>query len=220
MRAGVVLCPGRTGDVDGLAWLTDALEAAGAAVEPVVYDPAARYLEGDVPVALAARERLHERLGPDAPVYACGHSRGGTVALLAAAEDDGWGGVMALSATSDQRHLVRGLREFAPSRHATMISARGGVTPEADAGYYRRTSPLLQAARITCPVLLVHGTLDLVVPHDHSRWLADELTDVELVLLEGLGHFFDRPYRGNDFPAVIEPVTGWMARHTPTRSLT
>jgi hypothetical protein len=39
-------------------------------------------------------------------------------------------------------------------------------------------------------------------------------------LLEGLGHFFDRPYRGNDFPAVIEPVTGWMARHTQTRSLT
>jgi pimeloyl-ACP methyl ester carboxylesterase len=219
MSPGVVLCPGRSGDLEGLAWLAGGLEAAGAVVEAVAYDPAASYLEGDVPLALAARERLRERLGPEASLVACGHSRGATVALLAAVEDHGWAGVAALSATADQRRLVCGLRDFAPSRYATLLAARGGRTPEQDPGYYARTSPLLQAERISCPVLLVHGTLDLVVPHDHARWLADELPDGELALLDGLGHFFERTYHGHDFAAVLDPLTGWLVRHT-TRSLT
>jgi pimeloyl-ACP methyl ester carboxylesterase len=219
MNAGVVLCPGRTGDLQGLTWLTTALGAAGAVVEPVRYDPEARYLEGDVPLALAARDRLRDVLGPDAPLFACGHSRGGTVALLAAAEDDGWDGVIALSATTDQQRLVAGLRDFAPSRYAAMVAARGGASPEQDPGHYRRTSPLLRAGQITCPVLLVHGTLDLVVPHDHALWLGDVLGDVELVLLDGLGHFFERTYSGHDFIAVTQPIADWMRRHT-TRSLT
>lgn len=210
-----MLCPGRTGDLDGLSWLTSALCGAGATVEPVQYDPAARYLEGDAPLALAARDRLRATLGPDAPLFACGHSRGGTVALLAGAADDGWTGIVALSATTDQRRLLDGLRDFAPSRHATMLAARG-ATPDEDPGYYRRTSPLLLADEITCPVLLVHGTLDLVVPHDHAVWLAEALGDAELVLLDGLGHFFEKTYYAHDFTAATRPIGSWLHRHTVT----
>jgi dipeptidyl aminopeptidase/acylaminoacyl peptidase len=97
-----------------------------------------------------------------------------------------------------------------------MISARG-ATPEEDPDYYRRTSPLQHAAGVACPVLLVHGTLDLVIPHDHSLWMAAALRDaghgdVELELLEHVGHFFERTYSGYVFDDVAALVTAWLTR--------
>lgn len=209
--AGVVLCPGRDGDASGLAWLAESLRAAGAAVLPVSYGDG-RYVADDVPVARAAGEALRATLGLSAPVVVAGHSRGGTVALLAAAAG-GWDGAIALSATTDQVRLVEGLAAFAPSRYRTMIAARR-ATPAEDPGYYAATSPLLQASSFDCPVLLVHGTLDLVVPHDHTLWMQEALDaaggEVELHLVTGAGHFFERTYHGYAFAEVADAVAGWL----------
>jgi dipeptidyl aminopeptidase/acylaminoacyl peptidase len=199
-----------------LAWLADGLRAAGAAVAPVTYDDDGAFLVDDAEQALAAREALRAELGPDAPVVVAGHSRGGTVALLAAATQEGWSGVAALSPTTDQVRLVAGLRDFAPSRYAQMIAMRG-CTPEEDPGYYRRTSPLHRAGTLRVPVLLLHGDTDLVVPHDHSLWMAEALADaghddVEVVVLPGVGHFFERNYTGYVFDDVVEHVSRWALR--------
>lgn len=43
-------------------------------------------------------------------------------------------------------------------------------------------------ADVRCPVLLVHGDDDRVVPVAHSRWLAKELPDAELRVVAGEGH--------------------------------
>lgn len=43
------------------------------------------------------------------------------------------------------------------------------------------------ASQVRCPVLLIHGTDDLIVPLEYSEELA-RLTDGELVVLEGSGH--------------------------------
>jgi pimeloyl-ACP methyl ester carboxylesterase len=57
----------------------------------------------------------------------------------------------------------------------------------------RRLLPELQApppdlAAIRCPVLLVWGTRDRMVPHTGARVLLDALAGTEVVLLEGVGH--------------------------------
>lgn len=48
-------------------------------------------------------------------------------------------------------------------------------------------------AAVSCPVLLLHGEADAVIPPSASRWLADRLPDAELALVPGCGH--DLPLR-------------------------
>ncbi len=43
-------------------------------------------------------------------------------------------------------------------------------------------------AAISVPTVIVHGTLDVIVPLETARTLASELPDCELVVLEGVGH--------------------------------
>jgi pimeloyl-ACP methyl ester carboxylesterase len=57
----------------------------------------------------------------------------------------------------------------------------------------RRLLPELQApppdlAAIRCPVLLVWGTRDRMVPHTGARVLLEALADTEVALLDGVGH--------------------------------
>lgn len=57
---------------------------------------------------------------------------------------------------------------------------------------YAEASPLLRMTAATAPLLLIHGTIDDVVPADHARWMAGAAeplgAPVEMVLLEGVGH--------------------------------
>jgi pimeloyl-ACP methyl ester carboxylesterase len=43
-------------------------------------------------------------------------------------------------------------------------------------------------AQVSAPVLLLHGEDDRIVPHEHSRWLAQRLPRAELSLQPGHGH--------------------------------
>lgn len=66
------------------------------------------------------------------------------------------------------RSPIRGL--------ATLLMALRGCDIRAD------------ALRVRCPVLVVAGTADPVVPVEQARWLAEHLPDVELRALPGVGH--------------------------------
>ncbi|GAB3442646.1 hypothetical protein GCM10027517_20000 [Phycicoccus ginsengisoli] len=102
------------------------------------------------------------------------------------------------------------------------------------------TTPVEEVcARVRCPVLLVHGTADLISPPAVSRRLA-ELTGGEVLLLEGGGHgflardpvkvnhvlraFTERvtapPSAGVDGPATDPRTTTWRrASRRPPRAL-
>jgi dipeptidyl aminopeptidase/acylaminoacyl peptidase len=72
------------------------------------------------------------------------------------------------------------------------------------------------AERIKTPVLLVHGTLDLVAPHDHSQWMYEALVKAghpraKLELLRGAGHFFEVGFSGYRHDRVVELTTNWFA---------
>lgn len=216
-RFGVVLCPGRLNEPRSLSWLAAPLACSGGFVAAVSYPDRGRYLVDDAAAAIELGQRIRNELPDQAPCFVVGHSRGGTVSLLTAAWHEGWDGAIALSPTTHQERLVRGLALFAPTRYELMIAMRG-CAPDEDPDYYDHTSPALHADELRVPVLLVHGTLDLVVPHDHSIWLKEGLTDVdgadvELVLLDGVGHFFERMYSGYALDEVARIVVEWATRH-------
>jgi pimeloyl-ACP methyl ester carboxylesterase len=56
-----------------------------------------------------------------------------------------------------------------------------------------------RVGEVSCPVLLLHGEEDRVIPCDASRWLAANLPNAKLVTLAGAGH--DLPLRHADWVA-------------------
>ena len=60
-------------------------------------------------------------------------------------------------------------------------------------------------ATITAPVLLVHGSGDLVVPSAHSEWLARHVAGAQLRVLPGEGHI-------SVLPAAAIQALEWLAQ--------
>lgn len=60
-------------------------------------------------------------------------------------------------------------------------------------------------ATITAPVLLVHGSGDLVVPSAHSEWLARHVAGAQLRVLPGQGHI-------SVLPAAAIQALEWLAQ--------
>ncbi len=54
------------------------------------------------------------------------------------------------------------------------------------------------------PVLIVHGTSDIVVPVDHASRIHEQAPDAELHILEGAGHQLRRD------PDAMDIVFGWL----------
>ena len=86
-------------------------------------------------------------------------------------------------------------RGHAPIRsalHRHLVAPNDG-SPESEAAF-AALSPIHRAERITKPLLLMHGTDDLVVPVAQSEALATRIRasggDVDLVVYEGEGHGF------------------------------
>lgn len=80
--------------------------------------------------------------------------------------------------------------------------------PVKDAAQFRATSPLLQASRITQPLLLAYGGADRRVPLVHGRKFYDAVRqtnkDVEWVVYEGEGHGWATAQTRIDFWGRVE----------------
>jgi len=104
------------------------------------------------------------------PVYAFGVTLGASTAIQYAAIDDRCKGVMAMAPFKDMAGIARGeILLMAPTmskKDYEAVIARageiGGFDP-ADA------SAVKAAAQLKVPLLLVHGSLDLIVPVEHSK---------------------------------------------------
>lgn len=216
-RPALVLSPARLRNIKGLEWLSRSLAERGYVVL------AQRYREGDVRYQLRDVDDIRHAISylesftdVDAGrLGIIGHSRGASASLRAAAKDLRVRSTVALSPPTDHARYMRGVREYAPSRYAVMLKAYGG-SPEETPDYYHAISAVNYAAQIKTPVLLVHGTGDLLAPHDHSQWMYDALVKagnprVKIELLPGLGHWFEDGYGGYRFERVSELVSQWFA---------
>lgn len=68
---------------------------------------------------------------------------------------------------------------------------------------------LNRLAEIRQPVLIIHGTEDIVLPYAHAEALQAELPNSQLLTLEGTGHELPR----GDWPTIVEAII----RHTDGR---
>jgi pimeloyl-ACP methyl ester carboxylesterase len=62
------------------------------------------------------------------------------------------------------------------------------------------------------PTLVVHGTLDPVIPVAHAYATAAAIPGAELLIVDGLGHEYD--------PRALEPVAAAVVRHTSAAEAT
>ena len=180
----------------------DAGAAAAAAGDPRALS---RQLESLIALCAARPEIDAARLG------IVGEGVGGYLSLLLLAREGAFRAAATLGAATDLVSLWGGgdlpgataLRDLPPPWQA----------PER----YIDLSPLLQAPRITAPLLLVQGSDDLVVPASQARELEAALTSlgrvVRLELYKGLGHL---PLSGHPLrlqAQVLELVAGWLFDH-------
>jgi dipeptidyl aminopeptidase/acylaminoacyl peptidase len=156
----------------------------------------------DVYAAVRLMLRLPEVSGPKVPLI--GFSRGAIMALLAAAECEGagpvvaWGGVSDLRLTYEERVDLR--------RMLRRVVGHPRKQPEE----YIRRSPALWAERIASPVLILHGTGDSQVGVEHARRLARALEAAgrpyAMELYDGMGHVYTEQ--------ALEAAVAWIRRHS------
>lgn len=225
----VVVSPSRVSTIEDMDWLAKSLASRGYVVLVQGYrSDTARYQLRDVTDVRNAVSHLG-RLGHSGEVVLVGHSRGASASLRATAEDSRVRATVALSPPVDVERYMTALRQHSPSRFATLTKAYGG-SPEAEADYYRKISPIWVASRITTPVLLVHGTDDMVAPREHSEWMLRALREsgnrhAALHYVDGAGHFFEAGFRGYCFDEVVNAAMRWIeqtlraATRAPSSSL-
>lgn len=109
---------------------------------------------------------------------------------------------------------LMGSQATAAGAELMMWSAKAGdpVTRFHDLGAYTRCDIRDEMAKVRCPVLLVHGTEDWIVPRDRVDATCDRLTNAaerSVVSIEGIGHgpHVEDPAR------LVEAVSPFLARH-------
>jgi acetyl esterase/lipase len=134
-------------------------------------------------------------------VAAAGFSAGGHLALLLglAEKVEGWD----VGGNTDQSSRVQCVVDFfGPtdlSLYATSEAVQDaymvpvfGKAAKTDPEVYKKASPVTYASKAAPPVLMVHGTFDLIVPVIHSENLLKKLKDAgttaELITVGGEGH--------------------------------
>jgi len=85
-----------------------------------------------------------------------------------------------------------------------------------DASHYNDISPARQAAKAYCPILIIHGTDDTVVPIDQSRRMESALKaagkDVQFVTYKGQTHWEDI---ASSRLAMMQAAMDFLQKHNP-----
>jgi dipeptidyl aminopeptidase/acylaminoacyl peptidase len=156
-------------------------------------------LEDDI-LAAAQFLRQHPAVDSDCLCYR-GSSMGGFYGLKAAATP-GFAAV-ALLCPAGERVMLEGLEDTLPVDPSTRWDVASMKA------YFQQQDSLALAARVRCPVLLVHARGDDVVPLSHSLALTQHLGgDATLVALAGGSHT-----SAQHDPAVHRLTAGWLLDH-------
>ncbi len=85
-----------------------------------------------------------------------------------------------------------------------------------DPSRWGEISPAKQAAKASCPILLIHGTDDTVVPIDQSYEMQNALKaagkDVQLITYKGQTHWEDEQ---TSRIAMMQAAMDFISKHNP-----
>jgi pimeloyl-ACP methyl ester carboxylesterase len=200
-RGTVIYLHGVADNRGGAGHLVDRLGALG--FDLVAYDSRANgESTGDAcTYGYYEKQDLHRVIDTLAagPVVLVGHSLGAAVALQEAADDARVATVVAAETFSDLRTVAT---ERAPFFFIGPIIRAGLALAEAQAHFaVDQVSPLKAAARLTIPVLLIHGDADVETRPEHSRRVAAALAGPKrLILVPGAHH--SESLRGDVWPDI------------------
>jgi dipeptidyl aminopeptidase/acylaminoacyl peptidase len=122
--------------------------------------------------------------------------------------------VISIATPADLGVYVPSVSTYFPGAGAAIAQFMGGLPGEVPA-IYEVYQPQALAARITQPVLLVHGAADMRVPIDYVKRLEVALRDagnarVQLEIIPGMGHFLELGTVGYQFDRVLGLSTSWL----------
>jgi acetyl esterase/lipase len=149
-------------------------------------------------------------------VFLWGDSAGGHLALLAALTGApvraavAWFPVTDLAGLPADLADAGGVPDLGPdSREARLLGAAASSVPD----LARQASPVAHASADAPPILLMHGTVDDLVPAAQSIRLAEALgragASVELELVPGATHFWKG---ASDVPAIIRRSIEFLSK--------
>ena len=144
-----------------------------------------------------------------------GASYGGYAALAGATLDPGvYKCAVSVAGISDLKAMIDfGIENSAVNESHLVLSMKLMM---GDPKRYDDISPAKQANRCDCPVLLIHGTDDTVVPIDQSQRMERALKsagkDVDLITYKGQDHWEDMP---SSRVAMMQAIAGFLQKHNP-----
>lgn len=158
----------------------------------------------------AAISYLSEQEGVEG-VWLAGFRTGGALALCAAAEDPAVRGVATFGAPADFDDWAADPRRFLQTARELGVVRSAGFPADVAAW----AQELKEIRAIGCvdqlasrPLMIVHGSIDDVVPLSDARALADSTAASELRIITGAGH------RLRHDPRAVAVLLGWLDRQT------
>ncbi|WP_227396556.1 alpha/beta hydrolase family protein [Jeotgalibacillus aurantiacus] len=153
----------------------------------------------------SAAAYLRDHPSVNGRLHIFGFSRGGVMALQAAVELEHvtslvtWGGVSDMELTYDERKDMR-----------RMMKRVIGGSPKTQPESYKWRTPLYDAERIQCPVLIIHGVLDTNVTFEHALRLENRLKELGKHCETWYYEHFDHNFPPLENLGVVRKLTTWM----------
>ena len=150
-------------------------------------------------------------------LYLMGHSRGGGIAILKAAEDERVKKLVTWSAVSDfESRFPVDLERFKREGVVYIPNARTNqdmpLYYQFVEDYYANEERLHipnRLAQISIPYLIIHGTEDEAVSTDSAAFLCENCEGAVVTYIEGAGHTFDakHPFEDEELPGAAQEAT-------------
>jgi dienelactone hydrolase len=165
-------------------------------------------------------------LAPTTRFGLVGHSRGGGIAILAAASDSRvsalvtWAAIAGVERWPGQHQAwrQRGRLDVVNSRTGEVLPLYPDVLDDIETRHEALDIPAA-AARLTIPWLLIHGEADLSVAPEEARLLIGAAAQhpPRVMLMEGSGHTFGATHPLEsvtpDLAIVIDETAKWLGRY-------
>jgi uncharacterized protein len=136
---------------------------------------------------------------PKLPTFLLGHSRGGGIALLGAADVPRLEGVVVWAPIANagrwdeatvRQWRADGFREEVNQRTKQVMRMSTRILDDYEANR-ERLDIAAAAARLAVPLLVIHGARDESVSVEEGKLLASRASDASLVVIERAGHTFN-----------------------------
>ena len=155
-----------------------------------------------------------------------GHSRGGGMAILKAAEDPRIGALVTWASISApqrwtpdvvRRWRADGKLEVVNSRTGEVLRLTTDILDDIDQNATGRLDIRAAAGRVKAPWLIIHGDADEAVPVEEAKVLEGSSSNrAHLLIVEGAGHTFGarHPWQGStpELEKVMDATVEWLGR--------